>query len=110
MLITITVKYHSDHRTGAGKLRAIGAGVSEARRQVTIAYPYELPSRIKYHAAAESLQINLERANDWRLRIIRVDVGIEEETFTYEVFDTSVPYFGNRDAVKYGRFPAGYAS
>ncbi len=110
MEIKITVKYHSDRRTGAGKLRATGSG-----RQATIAYPHELSSSMKYFAAAEELAHRLERKNAWRLRLVRrafndsAVIGNTSETFTFEVFDETVHYFANRDAIKYDCLPAGYA-
>ncbi len=110
MEIRITVKYHSDPRTGAGKLRATGAG-----RQATIGYPHELHHSLKYWSAAEELVRRLERKNGQRLRLVRrkfndsATARDTSETFIFEVFNETVPHFGNREAVKFDRLPAGYA-
>ncbi len=111
MELRITVKYHSDPRTGAGKLRAIGGG-----RQATIPYPHELHHTMKYWAAVEALVYKLERKSGQRLRLVHrefndsTDIGKTSETFIFEVFDQAVPAFANREAVKYDRLPAGYAT
>ena len=107
MEIAITVKYHSDPRTGATKLRATGGG-----RQATIHFPYELHHSLRYWRAAEELAYRIENKNGCRLRLMRVDIGDDvysHETFTFEVWDQNGPRFGNHDAVKYDRLPAGYA-
>ena len=107
MHLDITVKYHSDPRTGAGKLRAKGGG-----KQVTIPYPHECASRLKYWHAAEPLVDRIERAKGVRLRLVGVRVEpfvFTSEVFTFEVFDQTVPHFANGEAVNLDRLPAGYA-
>ncbi len=112
MLITIRVKYHSD-RNGAGKLRANGRGVTAARAQATVEYPHHLSSSLKYWEAAGVLADRLERKNDWNLRLIRRSsadscvAGESWEDFHFEVFDHTVRYFRNGEAVKYDQLPAG---
>ena len=109
MELSITVKYHTG-RFGAGKLKATGAG-----RQAIIDYPHELHHTMKYWSAAEVLAHRIEHKNSQRLRLVRrafndsCVIGAASETFVFEVFDETVPRFGNRDAVKYDRLPAGYA-
>jgi hypothetical protein len=108
MEVKITVKYHSNSN-GMGKLRAKGGG-----RQVTIGYPHELHHSMKYFSAASALADKIERKEDVRLRLVSrkfVDscmASATSETFVYEVWDNAGPRFGNWDAVKYDRLPAGY--
>ena len=99
MHVSINVKYHSDKRTGAGKLRAKGGG-----RQLTIGYPFEAPMTLKYWVAVEDLADKLERLNGYRLRLIsRTLEDDESDTFTFEAFAENVPRtWDNREAVKYG--------
>ena len=112
MMVTIKVKYYSNPRTGAAKLRATGSGVKEAKGQASVNYPHHLSSSLKYWEAARELVLKLERKNDWNLRLVRRSssdsciAGEAWEAFHFEVFDLTVRGFNNTEAVKYDRIPA----
>lgn len=95
MRITITVKHVKD------KLRATGAGVVAARRQVTIPFP-NVQVGMRHYNAARELERKLEASNDWYLRLVHVNnyEMVLVTDFVYEVFDQTVRPFNNTETMQ----------
>ena len=81
MKTTITTRYYSDPRTGAGKLRTTNKGAG--RMQRTISYPHHLSREEgRWFAIAEFINA-WERKNDCRLNLVP-DLG--DGSAIFEVF------------------------